>query len=79
VVASYTFVFEISLFSFGFSGAQDVAEKNSTTLSLGSEQLSSLPRQCKDHMVCNNCLLVRWVIQQFFVSKQIIELQCDFD
>jgi hypothetical protein len=30
VVASYTFVVEISLFSFGFSGAQDVAEKIAT-------------------------------------------------
>jgi hypothetical protein len=27
VVASYTFIVEISLFSFGFSGAPDVAEK----------------------------------------------------
>jgi Na+-driven multidrug efflux pump len=46
VVASYTFIVQISLFSFGFSRAQDVAEKITTTLRLGSEQLSSLPRQC---------------------------------
>jgi len=46
VVAGYTVVVEISQFLFGFSGARDVAEKIATTLRLGSEQLSSLPRQC---------------------------------
>jgi hypothetical protein len=46
VVASYTFIVEMSLFSFGFSGAQDVAEKIATTLRLGSGQLRSLLRQC---------------------------------
>jgi len=74
VVASYTFIIQISLFSFGFSGAQDVAEKTATTATLIAETV-----YCKDHMVCKNCLLICCVIQQFFVSKQAIELQCDLD
>jgi hypothetical protein len=32
---------------------------------------------CKDYIVCNNCLLGCWVIQQYFISKQTIQLQCD--
>ncbi|XP_069681262.1 dynein axonemal heavy chain 1-like [Periplaneta americana] len=41
MVPNYTLIAEISLFSFGFSDAQDLAGKITTTFKLSSEQLSS--------------------------------------
>jgi hypothetical protein len=63
MVASYTFIVEISLFSFGFSGAQDVTGNIPTTFRLGSEQLSSLPRHCTAKIkwcATTACLFAGW-------------------
>jgi len=40
-VPNYTQIAEISLFSFGFSDAKQLANKITTTFKLSSEQLSS--------------------------------------
>nr|CAI5854255.1 unnamed protein product [Callosobruchus analis] len=41
MVPNYSLIAEISLFSFGFSGAKQLANKITTTFKLSSEQLSS--------------------------------------